>query len=312
MKILPLNWFRRALQLKGSVAIAVLPQTILSGLLGFAVFFLDWLRVPVALPALVAFVPNIVLGLLLVFRTNTAYERFWEGRKIWGGLNNDVRNLARQIWVSVLEHTDEDRAQKVITLRMLVAFAVALKQHLRHEPLQDADMDPLILPSQLAQLHQMNNPPLKIAYWIGRYLQTQYQKGCINSYQLTAMQKLLDTMVDSVGGAERILHTPIPLAYVIHLKQLLLIYCLSLPFQMVDALGWLTGPMTAVFSFTLLGIEEMAEEIEDPFGRDPNDLPLDTICVNMRRNIEDLMSSSSLEGERLEPIPAEDLTSQLG
>ena len=96
-------------------------------------------------------------------------------------------------------------------------------------------------------------------------------------------------MLDVVGICERILTTPIPLAYSIHLKQLLLIYCLSLPFQMVGQLEWMTAPIVALISFTLLGIEEIGIQIEDPFGHDANDLPLDRICNNMMRNIEDLI-----------------------
>ena len=104
------------------------------------------------------------------------------------------------------------------------------------------------------------------------------------------MQNLLSSMVDCLGGCERILKTPIPLAYAIHLKQLLLIYCLLLPFQLVKDLGWLTGAIAALVSFTLLGIEEIGIEIENPFGYDRNDLPLDGICSTMQRNIEDLIT----------------------
>jgi putative membrane protein len=112
------------------------------------------------------------------------------------------------------------------------------------------------------------------------------------------MQELLNEMVNAMGGCERILKTPMPLAYAIHLKQLLLLYCLTLPFQFVSELSWWTGAIVALISFTLFGIEEIGIEIENPFGRDPNDLPLDTICQTMLRNIEDLMTltpSSSAE-----------------
>ena len=136
----------------------------------------------------------------------------------------------------------------------------------------------------------MSHPPLEIAFWIGDYLQQQYEKQAIDSYQLTAMFKLLDTMVDVLGACERILKNPIPLAYTIHLKQLVLLYCLTLPFQFVEELGWMTAPIVALISFTILGIEAIGIEIEDPFGYDANDLPLDQICYTMDRNIEDLIT----------------------
>lgn len=288
-----LRWFNRALQIRGSVVQSILPRTLIVALFGVLISGLDRLGWPVGIPVLVAFVPNIVLGLLLVFRTNTAYDRFWEGRKWWGSLINDVRNLARQIWVAIQEEGPEDRHQKERALRLLVAYAIAMKLHLRSHPL-NPELERLLTPAQFISLKGMNNPPLEIALWIGDYLQYQYSQNKLNSYQLSATLALLDNMVNALGASERILKTPIPLAYAIHLKQLLLLYCLSLPFQLVDTIGWLTGPIVGVFSFTLLGIEEIGLEIENPFGCDPNDLPLDDICNTMLRNIEDLITISPL------------------
>ncbi|NJR66510.1 MAG: hypothetical protein HC772_16255, partial [Leptolyngbyaceae cyanobacterium CRU_2_3] len=123
-------WFRFALKLRGSVLPAVLPRTLLCGIFGEFVALLHSLGLPVALPILAGVIPNIVLGLMLVFRTNTAYERFWEGRKLWGNLINAVRNLSRNIWVSVLEENDSDRQSKTEALQLIMAFVVATKLHL--------------------------------------------------------------------------------------------------------------------------------------------------------------------------------------
>lgn len=284
-----LQWYKSAVQLQGSVVPAVLPRAIFCGVIGVIVSAMHHHGLAVSLPFLGSFIPNIVLGLLLVFRTNTAYERFWEGRKIWGIITNTTRNLARQIWVSVAEKEPQDREGKIATLRLLVAFAIATKLHLRSEPVSQ-QLEGIIHPEQYHKLKGMNNPPLEIAFWISDYLQYQYERNCLNIYQLTALQTLINELVDCLGGCERILKTPIPLAYAIHLKQLLLIYCLSLPWQMVENFGWFTGLIVVIISFTLLGIEEIGLEIENPFGYDTNDLPLDTICANMRRNIEDLIS----------------------
>lgn len=283
------QWFRSALQVKGSVIPSILGRTAVCGLFGVLISILFYQQYPVSIPTLASLIPNIVLGLLLVFRTNTAYERFWEGRKIWGTIVNTSRNLARQIWIVVPAKTIDDRDGKVSTLRSLVAFAVATKLHLRQEAIND-ELAGLLAPEKFQKLKSMNNPPLEVAFWIGDYLQKQYQQKAIDAYQLTAMQELLNQLVDCLGGCERILKTPMPLAYSIHLKQLLLLYCLSLPFQIVGSLQWWTGPIVALISFTLFGIEAIGIEIENPFGRDPNDLPLDTICDTMLRNIGDLIS----------------------
>ena len=283
------TWFQVALQWQGSVIPGILPRVIFCGGFGLLISILYQYNPSIAWSRLSGIVPSIVLGLLLVFRTNTAYERFWEGRKLWGNLINTVRNFARQIWGAIAENTPEDRTNKIATLRLLVAFAVATKLHLRSEPL-NAELEALVPVDCYEKLKTMNHPPLEIAFWIGDYLQQQHERGCLNTYQLTAMLKLLDEMVDVLGGCERILKTPIPLAYAIHLKQLLLIYCLTLPFEIVKDFTWWTALIVSLVSFTLLGIEEIGIEIENPFGYDANDLPLDTICMTMQRNIEDLIT----------------------
>jgi putative membrane protein len=284
-------WFKTALQFRGSVIPSILPRVLLCGGFGLFISLLHFLKLPVSLPILSSIVPSIVLGLLLVFRTNTAYERFWEGRKFWGSVVNNVRNLARQIWVAIDEKDQDDFIAKKSVLRLLVAFAVAMKLHLRQESV-NSELEPLISPSQYQKLKSMNNPPIEVAFWIGDYLNTQYDRNCVDVYQLTAMNELLNSLIDCLGGCERILRTPIPLAYAIHLKQLLLLYSLALPFQMVKDLGWGTGPVVALISFTLFGVEEIGLEIENPFGHDTNDLPLDNICATIGRNIEDLISLS--------------------
>jgi ion channel-forming bestrophin family protein len=283
------QWFQLALQIKGSVITSIYKRVIGCGIFGILISVLYYFQVPVSQPILGSVIPSIVLGLLLVFRTNTAYERFWEGRKIWGSTVNTVRNLARQIWVSVDEIAIEDEKKKIETLKLLIAFAVATKLHLRNEPI-NSELEELMPASYYINLKTMNNPPLEVAFWISDYLQKQYNRNCLNSYQLAAMQQLVNILVDNLGACERILKTPIPLAYAIHLKQLLLLYCLLLPFQIVESLGWWTGFISALVSFTLLGIEAIGLEIENPFGYDANDLPLDKICDTMKRNLDDLIS----------------------
>jgi len=285
-------WFRFAFRLRGSVIPAILPRTLICGLFGVLISVLYTQGLPVCIPVLVSIIPNVVLGLMLVFRTNTAYERYWEGRKLWGGLVNSTRNLARQIWNIVQEKESGDRQDKEEALYLIAAFAVATKLHLRGERLNE-ELAALMSRSHYEKLQMMNHPPLQIAFWISDFLQHKFHQGRVNVYQLDGMQKLLNNLVDSLGGCERILKTPIPLAYAIHLKQLLLLYCFTLPFQLVQDLGYWTGAIVFLISFTLLGIEEIGIEIENPFGRDSNDLPLDAICNTIKTNIDDLMSLKS-------------------
>jgi len=285
------SWFGLLFTWRGSVIPAILPKVIISIIFAIIISTLYKLNIPVSLPILSSVVPSIVLGLLLVFRTNTAYERFWEGRKLWGIINNSVRNLSRMIWVSVKEENQEDRQQKIKALHLLLAFALSTKLHLRSESINE-ELAQLLPQNHLEKIKTVNSIPLEIAFLISDYLQYQQDQNKLNPYQSVAMFNQLNSLVEAVGGCERILRTPIPLAYAIHLKQLILLYCFSLPFQMVKDLGFLTAIIVGIISFTVFGIEEIGIEIENPFGYDANDLPLDQICQNMEKNLDDLITLS--------------------
>jgi ion channel-forming bestrophin family protein len=283
------SWFKIAFSIKGSVIPTIISRVAICGIFGLFISILADLKFNVSAKTLGGVIPSIVLGLLLVFRTNTAYERFWEGRKAWGAIVNSIRNLSRSIWVAIIETDPLHRKEKERTLNLLVAFAIATKLHLRSQSI-DENLARFVSPAQSLKLQTTNNAPLEIAFWIGDYLQAKQEQGQISLYQMSELQRLLDSLVDMLGACERILRTPMPMAYAIHLKQLLLLYCLLLPFQVVDELKWYTAPAVALVSFTLFGIEAIGVEIENPFGTDPNDLPLDAICNTITGNINDLIS----------------------
>ena len=283
------NWLRIAFKAKGSVIPSIAGRVLGCALFGVLVSILFYFRWPVHHKSLANAIPAVVLGLLLVFRTNTAYDRFWEGRKAWGAINNNVRNLARSLWLAVEEKQPHDYARKVTVLRLLPAFAIATKLHLRSQPLSP-ELAAELSPAQFAQLEKVQHPALQIAFWLSDYLQSEQRRGHLNIFQMNEQQQLINNLVDMLGTCERILRTPMPLAYSIHLKQLLLIYCLLMPFQFVGELGWWTGLIVGLVSFTLLGIEAIGVEIENPFGNDPNDLPLDNICINIQRMVEDVIT----------------------
>jgi putative membrane protein len=184
----------------------------------------------------------------------------------------------------------EDRAKKIAILRLVEAFPVATKLYLRGEPI-NIELKELVSPEQYSKLKNVANPPLEIVSWIASYIQQQCRRGIhvLHFSHVVFLQSNLKSMIECLGNCERILKTPLPLAYTIHLRQLLLIYCLLLPFQLVGDLGLSTGLFSALISFTLFGIEEIGLEIENPFGYDPNDLPLDNICDIIKHDIEDFI-----------------------
>lgn len=284
------SWFRGAFKIKYSILSDVWEKSVFFAVFTFIVCLLHNLGFPVKQTILSSLIPTIVLGLLLVFRTNSANERFWEGRKLWGGIVNNIRNLTWQIWVNVQDETPEDRQNKINTLYLLAVFAIAAKNHLRSQGVTE-EMRRLLSPSKYHHLQTTQHLPLEVANYIGEYLSQQYQRKSINAYQLSQLQDLIANLINMVGGCERILNTPIPNSYSIHLKQLLLIYCLVLPFQYVGDINWWTIPFVAVVSYIVYGIEAIALEIENPFGTDCNDLPLNQICHNIEQNIKNFIAS---------------------
>jgi putative membrane protein len=233
-----------------------------------------------------------VLGLLLVFRTNSAYDRFWEGRKLWGSIVNECRNLARQS--SVLLAADPARASRII--RWLVAFAWLTMHHLRRRVDRQAIIDHLV-EDEMHQALATSHPPLKAMRQITRELAEARKAGLLSDYTQMAMDQNVQLLVDFLGGCERIRNTPTPFAYVVHLRRALIVYCFTLPMALVELFGWHTIPIVLVVAYTMFGVEEIGVEIEEPFGDDDNDLPLERIC----RTIEDNLQSILLE---LEPQPA--------
>jgi ion channel-forming bestrophin family protein len=285
-----ISWFQTAFAVKGSVIDKVLPRVILIGLVGFFITILYTKNIPVALPILAGIIPNIVIGLLLVFRTNTAYERFWEGQKLWGSITNTSRNLAREITISIPTSDNKSEIEKQEVVNLITCFAYSAKDQMRGESIDN--LSKVISREYFQKINQSHKPALHCIFLIQTYLQKQFELGVIDSITISHIKGLLNNLVDSLGGCERILKTPIPLAYSIHLKQLLIIYCLSLPFQFVGILVWWTIPVVMLVSFTLFGIEEIGIEIENPFGNDKNDLPLDDICQNIKNYIAELSEGS--------------------
>jgi len=290
-----LQWFLSAFKLQGSILPRILPRMIM---------FCSVAAIMVAtykqglwvdsdnLKALTGNVAcNLVLGLLLVFRTNTAYERFWEGRKAWGTLVITTRNLAREMHIAVDCPTEEARQEKEKALNRLVSFAIAVKCQLRGKSPTE-ELGNILDKGDIEQLKQANRPPQLITFWLSHYLKVQEQQGHIEPGQRMDLNVQINHLVEGLSGCERILKTPMPLSYGIYLKRLTLLYCLLLPLGLVEQLGWWTPAAIALVSFVLLGIEEIGNEIEDPFGYDFNDLKLDSICATLLQDIRSVLSFS--------------------
>ena len=242
-----------------------------------------------AVNPLIITILSVVMGLLLVFRTNTAYDRFWEARRLWGTLFTHTRVLGRFFCTAVRATTPEEKRSKQSSINLLLAYAVACKHTLRDEcDIYYADLHPLIshIPHfKRAEAQKDEHIPLAIAAYLSRYIQQTRSMDQVDVPTTTSMISALNGLVDCMSNFERIRATPIPRAYSIHLRQTLMLYIAALPFQLVISMGWATIPVTFIASFTLLGILAIAGEIENPFGYDANDLRLEDFCEQLRAEL---------------------------
>ena len=223
-----------------------------------------------------------VISLLLVFRTNTAYDRWWEGRKAWGALVNVSRSLSSKL--SALHLTAEE---KISFTRLIPLFVYATKQHLRNQDLKEEASAQLGLNDMELSGHQ----PLRIVQMLRAEVEQLYQKGTVQHMQWFAINNDLDALIDSLGICERIKNTPIPFSYSLFIKKFIFIYVITMPLAFVPLFGYLSVFISTFVFYALVSMELLAEEIEDPFGIDENDLPTDQLCLTIQDNVQQIFGA---------------------
>jgi len=303
---------------------------------------------------------SVVVGLLLVFRTNTSFARWEEGRRTFTAMTSTIRSTSRFVWINVglqtfdaerdsFQHakwTAQDQREKRIFLRVLCAFPVAVMHHVRGEfGTEYDDLRDLLPPNFAAVARKANRPlgaelksadtrlpipdfsrrnsapptaqdtvqsqaesivflenefarpsvplPLTIAHYAQLVLAKWRAKGLLDltgPAGYNALSTQINTLIAEFGATERLGTMAIPAIYGIHLKQVVSLFLLLLPFTLVDTLSWKMIPFVTCYAFILQGIEGIATEIEQPFGRQPSDLPLDLITAELRNEIEHLMT----------------------
>lgn len=226
------------------------------------------------------------ISMLLVFRTNTAYDRWWEGRKLWGSLTNNSRNLALKL-AAMLPATD--KAHRNFFIKMIPAFAESLHAHLRREKTRLALFEDDEHKHLLKDVEDAKHLPNQIALLMYRHVHQMHAHGKISGEQLLFLNSELQSFTDICGGCERIKNTPIPFSYSVFIKKFIFIYIMTLPFGYVFNLGYWVIPVVMFVFYVLASLELIAEEIEDPFGGDENDVPTEKIAQNISVNIEEIL-----------------------
>lgn len=220
-----------------------------------------------------------VLSLLLAYRTNTAYDRWWEGRKQWGLLVNNSRNLAIKLSSYLTDENDRLFFRKAIPV-----YASILSKHLTNEEVGKALYEGLDL-----EIDQHKHRPNQVAKMIFQKANDLYESGKISGDQFYIINRELQSFADVCGACERIKNTPIPYSYSSFIKKFIFFFIMTLPFGFVFSLGYYVIPVVVFIFYVLSSLELIAEEIEDPFGSDANDLPTAKLALNIKKHVEEIL-----------------------
>lgn len=284
----PHSWWEHFFDLKGSMLREIAPRVLLVALWAEAICYVHLSVRPVDIPVTGHSLVGLVLSLLLVFRTNSSYDRFWEGRKLWGSIVNETRNLARAARTQLVK----DPAAVSEIVRWTSALPWAVVDILRSTRTMVVPLR-LRLGAAGEAAFSAPHPGLAVALELSEQIRRARDRGLITDYVMISLDQNVQLLVDFLGGCERIHRTPLPFAYVVHLRRLVLLYLFTLPFALVKDFGWLTGGACLLLAYALFGIEETGVEIENPFGVDSNDLPLERICETIEGNLREFLPDES-------------------
>ena len=268
---------------------------------------------------------SIVVGLILVFRNSTSYDRFWQGQNQLTLIQTSVRNLTRSFltcsYAADKPESPTERAETEDIIRVLLAYIYAVKTHLRAEwgtvvpstpssPVLPNERDPILavklprnssfedlLPQGVQSFEEQGlGLPQQLAVSVEAYIKRGFDRGWFHAPQASQLTVQLNTAVQAFSIMETIRITPIPVAYLIHIRQVLALFGGVLPFAMVGEIGWWTVLVVSLVTFTLYGIEGIGQQLEDPFGYDKNDIKMDNIIEDLRVEIMVLLDQWRIGG----------------
>lgn len=229
------------------------------------------------------------LAIFLGFRNGATYDRFWEGRKLWGALVNQTRSFTRQ----VLTFVDADASVHKDLVYRTIAFTHALRHHMRdHVPY--AELEPFLPPQDIEALRGQPNVPVLILQNLGLRLTEARKKGQLDPLHATMLEQSLMVFTDVQGACERIKTTPVPFSYTVLMHRVVGAYCTLLPFGLAESIHWLTPLVVMFISYAFFGLDSIGDELEQPFGLDRNDLPLSAISRNIERVLRMQLGETNL------------------
>ncbi|WP_267404260.1 MULTISPECIES: bestrophin family ion channel [unclassified Chryseobacterium] len=277
------NWLRMLFIWRGSVLKKIIVQLSVIVLFSLFIYFFKGriFDYKVHLNPTIFTLIGLALAIFMGFCNSASYDRFWEGRKLWGLLVIETRSLTRQI-LSYIPNVSQEEKQKIV--KLISAFCWALNYQLRDKS-GTGNLPQLLSPEQLEQINGKKFIPSIILGFIADWLKEQHQKGNIDTIILTQIDDQLNQFSNISGGCERIYNTPLPFAYSVLLHRTVYLYCFWLPFGLVDTLGWMMPLIVLLISYTFIALDAIIQEIGEPFGEEENDLALNSICRTIEFSI---------------------------
>jgi ion channel-forming bestrophin family protein len=286
------TWLRLVFSFRASPLYRTRYRLLFVFALSLSVAYLDaqfHIEFPISLPEMSLL--GMALGIFLGFRNSAAYDRFWEGRKLWGRLINVSRSLARDLVCFAPDTRDGTQDRRLVY--RVICFAHALRMHLR-ERVSPSELSPFVPEPELNRVLSSRNLPNALVLELGRDLAALHREGRFGEYRWVELTRWLGELTDIQGGCERIKNSPIPQSYSILIHQIVALYVVSLPLGLVESLGWVMPPFVLLIAYTFLGLDAVGDEIEEPFGEDLNDLPLGSMCRTIEINLRELLGESEL------------------
>lgn len=276
----PHGWFDHFFDIRGTLLVEISVRVLTCVAWAAGVVWFHQHVAAIGIPVTIHSLVGVALGLLLVFRTNASYDRYWEGRKLWGSIVNETRNLVR----SGQAHLAGDRELLLKLVRWTAVLPYTIMSTLRGDAVIGPAADDLSADERV-ELLTSQHLALHASQKLTHILRLAYQRGVISDNIAVSLDQNVQQLIDALGGCERIRKTPLPYAYVVHLRRALVLYCFTLPLALVESFGWFTVIDVALVAYIYFGIEEIGVEIEGPFGHDENDLPLKDICDTIYKNV---------------------------
>lgn len=242
-----------------------------------------------ALPSLPLGMMAAALSIFLAFRTNSAYDRWWEARRLWGSLVNDSRTFARQALTLVDPAAGESGPNELVEWQ--IAYVHALRCHLRGQN-PFPEITARLSPSLVAWLRTQRNVPLALLLHAARHLRALFDAARIDSFRFVQLDATLTRLCDIQGACERIKNTPLPRQYEYFPRVLVGTYCLLLPFGLVEGMGLLTPLASTLVSFIFVSLESIGRDIEAPFENTVHDTPMSQLSRTIEINLRQVMGDA--------------------